>query len=295
MQKVLVAGSTGYLGKYVTQEFKQRGYWIRALARSPGKLECEGPFLEPATKNIIDDVFTAQATKPDTLKGLCDGIDIVFSSLGITRQQDNLTFHDVDYQANRNILDLALQAGVKKFIFVSVFNAELLKHIPIVRTREEFVKDLKGSGLEYTIIRPTGYFSDMSEFFRMALAGRIYLIGDGSKRLNPIHGADLAKVCVDAVVSQEREVPVGGPQTFTHNEIARLAFTVADRKPKITRIPSWMVNATVKAIHPFSERYYALASFFSAGMQMDFAAPETGTHTLEEYYQQILSCVNVER
>ncbi len=39
MKKVLVAGSTGYLGKFLLQECKKRGYWIRALDRSPHKLD----------------------------------------------------------------------------------------------------------------------------------------------------------------------------------------------------------------------------------------------------------------
>ena len=55
------------------------------------------------------------------------------------------------------------------------------------------------SGLDYAVIRPTGYFSDMSENLKMAKSGRVYLIGDGYHKINPIHGADLAKVCVDAV------------------------------------------------------------------------------------------------
>ena len=32
--RVLIAGATGYVGKYVTQEFKRRGYQVRVLTRS---------------------------------------------------------------------------------------------------------------------------------------------------------------------------------------------------------------------------------------------------------------------
>jgi len=288
VQKVLVAGATGYLGKFVTREFKRRGYWVRALARNPSKLEQTGPFLEPAVKDRIDDIFVGEVTRPETLHGLCDGIDIVFSSIGITRQRNRLSFRDVDYQGNKNILDLALSASVKKFIFVSVFQADLLRHIPMVRVREKLVEELRGSGLNHTVIRPTGYFSDMTEVLKMAISGRVYLIGDGRKRINPIHGADLAKVCVDAVASQQQEIPVGGPETYTHTEIAELAFSVLDKRPKITRIPAGLANAVVKMIRPFSEHYYTLAAFFTTAMQMDFDTPKTGTHTLKQFYQEIL-------
>ena len=55
--KVLVAGSTGYLGRFVVQEFKRRGHWIRALARNPERLAEPGPFLAPAVRDQIDDLF----------------------------------------------------------------------------------------------------------------------------------------------------------------------------------------------------------------------------------------------
>jgi len=287
MQKVLIAGATGYLGRFVVQEFKKRGYWVRALARNPHKLEKTGPFLEPAVKDQTDEVFIGEVTKPETLLGLCDGIDIIFSSIGITRQRDKVRFMEVDYQGNKNLLELALKAAVKKFIFVSVFKADIIENL--ATARELFIEDLKKSGIDYAVIRPTGYFSDMSENLKMARSGRVYLLGDGHHKINPIHGADLAKVCVDAVESQQREIPVGGPETYSHNEIAELAFSIFGKTKKITRIPMWMVNPVVKMILPFSEHYYTLAAFFTAVMWNDFDAPKAGTHLLKEYYEEFSS------
>ena len=77
-------GSTGYLGRFVVQQFKEQGYWIRSLARNPKKLEEHGLFLEPVVKDRIDEIFVGETTKPEILIGVCDGIDIVFSSIGIT-------------------------------------------------------------------------------------------------------------------------------------------------------------------------------------------------------------------
>jgi uncharacterized protein YbjT (DUF2867 family) len=96
MKKVLVAGSTGYLGHYVIKELKKHGYWVRALARNPQKLE--------GVQEDIDEVFVGEVTQPNTLHGVCDGIDVVFSSVGITRQHDHVTYMDVDYQGNMNLL-----------------------------------------------------------------------------------------------------------------------------------------------------------------------------------------------
>ena len=39
---------------------------------------------------------------------------------------------------------------------------------------EDFVAELQASALEYAVIRPTGYFSDMGEYLKMARKGRVY-------------------------------------------------------------------------------------------------------------------------
>ena len=123
-QKVLVAGATGYLGRYVVQEFKRRGFWVRVLARAPEKMQSVGPYMEPAIDQLYDELFIGEVSRPERLEGVCDGIDIVFSSIGITRQRDGLGLMDVDYQGNKNLLTAAIDSGVRKFVFVSVFMAD---------------------------------------------------------------------------------------------------------------------------------------------------------------------------
>ena len=285
MQRVLVAGSTGYLGRYVVHEFKERGYWVRALARNPEKLNQTGSFLEPSV--TADEIFIGEVTKPEALQGLCDNIDIVFSSIGITRQKDNLTYREVDYQGNKNILDIAARNNVKKFIYVSVFNAHLYEHLKIVEAHEDFVRDLQSSGLNNTIIRPTGYFSDMSEFLKMAKSGWVFLIGNGKNRINPIHGADLAKVCVDAITRDDDEISVGGPVIYTGQEIAELAFSTLGKAPRIIRVPLLLAQAAVKAIRPFNQQTSDLIDFFVTAARSNDIAPAMGEHTLAVYYQEL--------
>jgi uncharacterized protein YbjT (DUF2867 family) len=290
---VLVAGATGYLGRFVVKEFKRRGHWIRALARNPERLAEPGPFLAPAVRDQIDDLFVGQVTQPETLAGLCDEVEVVFSSVGLTRQKDGLTFHDVDYQGNKNLLDRALEASVRKFLYVSVYNAHLMEHLAIVQAHEEFVRALHAGGLPHTIIRPTGYFSDIGEYLEMAKSGRTYLIGDGRNRLNPIHGADLACVCADALTDvaagtgSDAEVPAGGPVVYRQNEIAELAFSILGRPPKITHIPNWIAAGAIQAVRPFNRHAADLFDFFVTASRYENVAPRYGTHTLDDYFRAL--------
>jgi uncharacterized protein YbjT (DUF2867 family) len=277
--RVLVAGATGYLGGFVAREFKGRGYYVRALARSSKKLDHMG--------DSLDEVVQAEVTQPVTLEGTCDGIDVVFSSVGITKQKGKLTFKDVDYQGNKNLLDVALRAGVKKFVYVSVFNGPNLPHLAIVKAHEDFVAVLKASGMEYAVIRPTGFFSDMGEYMKMARKGKVYLFGDGSNRINPIHGADLAVTCVDAVDGTDAEIDVGGPEVLTHREIAELALNALGKPHKVSSVPVWLMRILVSITKVFNKHQGELLAFLTTAMSVDAVAPTSGTRTLEVHFREL--------
>ncbi|MCB9490136.1 MAG: SDR family oxidoreductase [Deltaproteobacteria bacterium] len=277
--RVLVAGATGYLGGYVAREFKARGCFVRVLTRDRGRL---GDLA-----GLVDEVFEGEITKPETLTGVCDGADYVFSSVGITRQKDGLSFWDVDYHGNRHLLDEAQRAGVRKFVYVSVMNGPKLRHMAIVDAHEQFVEDLAASGLDYAVVRPTGYFSDMRDFFEMAGHGRVYLFGDGMHSMNPIHGADLAKVCADAVAGDQTEVPAGGPDVLTYRDIARLALEARGMAIKIISVPEWVARLLPKIVKVFHKRSGQTLEFLTTMLVSDTIAPTHGTHTLRAHFQAL--------
>ena len=142
--------------------------------------------------------------------------------------------------------------------------------------------------MDYCIIRPNGFFSDMTEFYKMAEKGRVYLFGNGKFKVNPIHGDDLASVCVDAIEKSDQEIKVGGPETLTHNEIAMAAFEVLGIKPKITCIPDWLRVVILKMVRVFTgSKVYGPIEFFMTVMSMNMVAPEFGKHTLKEYFSNL--------
>lgn len=279
-QKVLVVGATGYLGQHMVKALYDAGYWVRALSRSEQKIAAVRPY--------IHDLFIGEATDPDTLDGICDGIDIVFSALGITRQKDGLTYMDVDYQANKNVLDAALAAGVPRFMYISALHADRLRHVQILAAKERFVDELKRADIAHLVIRPNGFFSDMEVFVTMARNGRVYLFGDGENRANPIHGADLAQVCVAHLHQAAGEYDVGGPELLTQNEIARQAFAAVGKPVRITHVPLWVKDTAVWLAKTFtSVKTHGPMEFFMTVLAMEMVAPLFGQHTLKEHFKTI--------
>lgn len=288
LKRVLVAGATGYLGKFVVQAFKSQGYTVRALTRSEERLRKPGPFTAPGiSEGDVDDIFVGELTKPETLEGMFEGIDMVFSSVGISRQRDGLTFEQVDYQCNKTLIDLAKAAEVKRFIYVSMQGAENIMKLTITQVHERVVEALKNSGMEYRVVRPCGFFSDMGALYDMAKKGRVYLVGDGTNLMNPIHGADLAQVCVETAGGDDPDVEAGGPDVMTQRQAAELAFEVVGKPPKITVVPLWLARVLVKLIGLLSTQFGDLADFIVTAGEIDGVGPKRGTTTLRSYFEML--------
>lgn len=276
--KILLAGATGYLGKYITQELLSRNCKTKIIVRNTSKEKLNNVNLE---------INEAEVTKPDTLKNIFDDVQVVISAVGITRQKDGLTYMDVDYQANANLIDEAKKSGVEKFIYISVLNGEKLKHLKICEAKERLGDYLKSSGLEYCIIRPNGFFSDMGDFLKMAKGGKVYLFGDGKLKINPIHGEDLAKAVVDAINMDENEINIGGPDILSQNEIAELALKAYSKPTKIIHLPDWIRKFALWIVRTFTNlKTYGPLEFFMTTMAIEMQAPQYGNHKLGEYFNE---------
>ncbi len=277
--KIILAGATGYLGSFIAQELKDHGHDFLAFGRSEEKLKKIG--LTEKEFQVLD------VTKLATFPKIEEPIDTVISTVGITRQKDGLSYMDVDYGANLNLLEFAMRHRARKFIYVSVLNGEQMRHLKITAAKERFVDALKDSGLEYSIIRPNGFFSDMKDFLAMAKSGRVYLFGDGEYKLNPIHGLDLARVVIDSITSPQEEIEAGGPDIFTQNEIGQLALEAMGKEGKVVHLPDFLRKAALGMMRTFtSSKTYGPIEFFLSMMAQDNVAPRHGVHRLDAFFRE---------
>jgi uncharacterized protein YbjT (DUF2867 family) len=160
--------------------------------------------------------------------------------------------------------------------------------LKIIQAKVRFEEELKSSAINYAIIRPNGFFSDMVELMNMAKKGTIYLFGNGKYESNPIHGEDLAEFIVQKLNSSETYLEIGGPDLLTQIQIAQAAFNAAGKKEKIVYIPLWIKYIALKLARWFSgQKSYGPFEFFMTVMTMDMIALPFGTHHLSDFYKEI--------
>ena len=87
MASVLVAGATGYLGRYVVAELHSRGHLLRAVVRDRDRARREGPWGSPSLDGLVDEWALGSVTDPRFTRDLAADVEHVVSALGVTRQK----------------------------------------------------------------------------------------------------------------------------------------------------------------------------------------------------------------
>ena len=278
MRKILLVGSTGNVGKKVGEELKQRGFDVTAVVRNEAKAK---EVISFAHHFVVADV-----TNKNALKGVCNGMDVVISTLGKSvspNERSKPSFREIDLEANSYVLDEAVQSGVKKFVYVSAFHAEELTHLEYFRVHHEFSERLKQSGIDYSIIKPPALFSAFIDVIEMARKGQLATLGKGDQRTNPIYEGDLAKVVVDAIDQTNAVIEVGGKEVLTRKQINEIIQTIVAPGKKVRSVPFGIVKLFLPILKLVSRNLYDKMAFFVAVMQEDVIAPRVGEMRLEEY------------
>lgn len=231
--KVVLAGAYGNLGAEIFKALLKAGHEVVAADMMERDLGVTGNF----TFKKID------VTKPETLKGLCDGADCVVSTVGLTKTSAEVTNYQIDLQGNVNILNEAKAAGVKFFTYISVIKADKAPGVPMVHAKYLFEEELKKSGLTYCIHRPTGYFYDIVKVFRpMIEKGEVTLLGEKAVHANVVSTEEFGAFIVDHLKDNNTMYDVGGKETYSYEEIANMCFEAAGKEPVIKRAPAMLFD-----------------------------------------------------
>ena len=233
--KIVLAGAFGNLGAEILKALVADSHEIVAAdLKEVPVAGCEGKYTFVA----ID------ATKPETLAGLCDGADAVITTMGLTGASTRFTAYDIDYQGNKNLYEEAVRAGVKKFNYISVISCDEkgAEEVPMLHAKYLLEQDIKQGNMDYIIYRPTGYFYDIAKVFKPYIdKGEMQLLkGYGNVKANVVDCPDFARFIVDHMTDTNVTYNVGGKETYTYVEMAQMCFDAAGKPMKIKWAPIWL-------------------------------------------------------
>lgn len=313
-RRVMVLGATGTIGQATTAALVLRGHEVVCLVRPragvKGALDVEAiGRLLPGAELRLGDVTDRDSIARDGYRG--ERFDAVVSCLA-SRTGEPEDAWRIDHEAHMHALAAAKEAGVTQFVLLSALCVQKPK-LAFQQAKLAFEAALTGSGLRYSIVRPTAYFKSMSGQLGRLKAGKPYLlIGDGRlTATKPISDRDLGRYlagCLDDESRWNRILPIGGPgPAITPREQGERLFQLLGLPAKFRSVPPGFLDAIVgvlsalgivsPAMKAKSElarigRYYATESMLvldpATGRYDADATPSFGSDTLFEHYAQLV-------
>ncbi|HEY9876064.1 MAG TPA: SDR family oxidoreductase [Candidatus Obscuribacterales bacterium] len=295
---LLIVGATGTLGRQVARRAIDEGYQVRCLVRSPRK----AAFLKEWGAELV----RGDLCEPETLPPALNGVKAVIDA-STARATDSLRIRQVDWDGKVALIQAAVAAGIERFIFFSILDAEKFPHVPLMEIKRCTELFLAESGLNYTILRPCGFMQNLiSDYAIPILDGQaVWVTGDTSP-IAYIDTQDVAKFAVRALSvpeTQKQTFPVVGSRAWGAYEIIRLCERQSGREAKVTRLPLALIRG-VRQVTRFFEWTWnvgdrlAFAEVLATGKPLDapmdevygvFGIDPKEITTLESYLQEYFS------
>jgi uncharacterized protein YbjT (DUF2867 family) len=263
---VLVIGGGGALGRLVCGQLTLRGHRALPLGRKDGDLR--------------DPAVIARAKAPLIIN--CAGASV---TMGLGRGWRG--YRAVDVPIGLAAVAAAHRTNAR-LVYISTHHNAALRSTAYVDAHERVAEAMVA--VDGAVVRPTGFFSAItSAFLPMARRGRMFDIGDGRARTNPISEHDLAEIVCDVALGGDgpRDVSVGGPEVMTRRDMLERIAAAAGYRAKVTAIPlalAKLSSATLRALHPRIGQFVQ----FAVGLaQHDVIAPACGTTKLADYVSSL--------
>ena len=230
---ILVTGATGTIGSRVVQLLAGKGTPARAMTRDASKV--------PATPGV--EVVQADFDDRPSLKPAVDGVDTVFL---LTAPVSPSPAHD------RALLDAARGAGVRRVVRLSAIGSGETTDdgSTLGAWHAEAEQAVRDSGLEWTMLRPTTFASNMLWWAAAVQAGEPIRNMTGDGRQGIVDPRDVAAVAAEILTStghEGRTYTLTGPELMSVPEQAAVLAEVLGRPVDVVDHPLDVARAAMLA------------------------------------------------
>ena len=231
--RIAVTGAFSYSGKYITKRLLERAEEVVTLTNHPNRPDPFGGKVK---------AFPMGFDNESQLITSLQGVDVLVNTYWVRFDKGDNT-QPKAVENTGKLVNAAVKAGVKRIVHISITNPSADSHLPYFWGKAANEKFVTGSGMSYTILRPTVLFGKEDILINnIAWLLRRFpafgLPGDGSYKLSPVYVDDLAALAVEAVYSRENYIwDAVGPDEFTFKEMVKLIGGTVGRTPLLIPLP----------------------------------------------------------
>jgi uncharacterized protein YbjT (DUF2867 family) len=268
---IFVAGATGYLGSEICRQLISKNKNVKGLVRTTSDSN-KVAYLKELGVEIVEGDLKNRASLDNALRGVSAVISTVSSTLS---RQEGDSIQTVDDEGQTNLVDAAVNAGVKQFIYISFCE---MAECPLQTAKRKVEKHLAESGMNYTILQPT-YFM---EVWLSPVLGFDYpnakatIFGEGKKKISWIAIKDVASFAVDSLdnpAAKNRKIELGGPEALSPLDVVNIFETTKGKKFELLFIPEEALRAQRDAAQdPLSASFSTLTLAVTNGSEIDMVS-----------------------
>lgn len=215
IKSILVVGATGTTGRRLVPQLQRRGMMVRAASRTPS-----------------DGQIRFDWSDPESHEAALTGVDAVYVIPP--------SFVENPVPAVEPFVATAVRAGVCRLVLLSSMGAGFPGE-PAECGRRALETLVRTSGLEWTILRPSGFMQNFSEGFLLPAVSHGTIPNPaGSGKLAMVDAEDIAAVAAEVLVTGGtthvgQTYDVTGPRLIDFHEIAAMISRHA--KHPVTAVP----------------------------------------------------------
>nr|YP_009399495.1 hypothetical protein [Dictyomenia sonderi]ARW69101.1 hypothetical protein [Dictyomenia sonderi] len=234
---LLVIGSTGTLGRQVVRNALNEGFQVKCLVRSFRK----GAFLKEWGAELIYGDLSIVESIPLSLYGISAIIDCSTS-----RAHELYNAELIELKSKYILIESAIKANIKRYIFFSIFNAFNYQDIPLVALKLMIEYRLRASGLNYTVFHLPGFFQGLIAQYALPILDKQFVwITSESSLISYINTQDVAKMTIRSLSIEQfnkNNLPLVGNKLWKSLDIIKLCEQISGRRAQINTIPIDLLN-----------------------------------------------------
>lgn len=253
MTRVAVTGAAGFVGRHLLPLLAEQDDEVRALARP-------GPPGASLPGNV--DLMRGDVRNRETVRALVAGSDLVVHLAASFDPGDDVA--GIIIEGTRQVVQVALEARVRRLIFLSCLGADAAAHSPFYAAKWQAECEIRSSELPFVILRPSlilgpddGVLRPLAHLIRSWPV--VPVPGSGTERTQPVSVDDVAR-CIMLALSRgdvaNELVAVGGSVFVTLRELVDLvAGRLGQVRPKVLVPESFMPAVTALLPAPVRHLY----------------------------------------
>lgn len=243
---IFITGASGFVGSHLIEVLSEDEWvdTIFALYRHKDQI----PFLPKVAPVIGDLDDLAQMDQSQ-------GVDIFIHLAGYFKNESKKLCESINLQGTKNSIEFCKNNGIDKFLFYSTINVDLKTKGCYATTKLACEQEVKNSGLEYMILRPSLIY-DKEHGSIGTIMGSIKklpfvpVLGSGKAKEQPIHITEIIELTIAMIKDFKpgKTLYAAGKDAMTFKEMIATIARTMNKKGRIFPFPAKPVHAVLRLL-----------------------------------------------